>query len=58
MTDPIEYTVKVYPNGTKRWYLNDKQLTEAEFNRRMNPVKEMTVAEIAAALGYDVKVVK
>jgi hypothetical protein len=33
----IEYTVRVYPNGTKFWYLNGEELTEEEINRRMNP---------------------
>jgi hypothetical protein len=76
----IEYTVKVYPNGTKYWYLNGKrhredgpavewadgtkcwylngeELTEAAYNSRMNPVKELTVAEISKLLGYEVKIV-
>ena len=33
----IAYTVKVWPNGSKEWYLNDKQYTEQEFNEKMNP---------------------
>jgi len=32
----IEYTVRVYSDGTKSWWLNGGQLTEAEFNQRMN----------------------
>jgi hypothetical protein len=47
-----------YSDGTKHWYLNGIQLTEEEFNRRMNPVKELTVAEIEKLLGYSIKVVK
>ena len=47
-----------YTNGTKVWYLDGEELTEAKFNARMNPAKELTVAEIEALLGYSVKVVK
>jgi len=47
-----------YANGSKYWYLNDEELTEAAYNSRMNPVKELTVAEISKLLGYEVKVVK
>jgi hypothetical protein len=45
-------------NGTKAWYLNGKQLTEEEFNRKMNPVRELTVEQISELLGFEVKVVK
>jgi hypothetical protein len=44
--------------GDKYWYLNGKQLTEGEFNRRMNPVRELTVEQISELLGFEVKVVK
>ena len=77
----IEYNVKVYPHGTKYWFLNGKrhredgpaiewpdgskywflngeELTEAAYNSRMNPVKELTVAEISKLLGYEVKIVE
>jgi len=47
-----------WADGSKFWFLNGKELTEAEFNLRMNPVKELTVAEISAMLGYEVKVVR
>ena len=47
-----------YANGDKSWWLNGKYITEAEFNARMNPAKELTVAEIEKLLGYSVKVVK
>jgi hypothetical protein len=44
-------------DGSKYWYLDGKELTEAEFNLRINPVKELTVAEISAMLGYEIKIV-
>ena len=47
-----------WASGNKIWYLNGQRLTEAEFNERMNPAKEMTIAELEAALGYKIKVVK
>jgi hypothetical protein len=47
-----------YPDGSKWWYLNDNELTETEFNERMNLAKELTVAEIESLLGYTIKVVK
>ena len=45
-------------NGSKVWCLNDERLTEEEFNKRMAPTVEMTMAEINEALGKNVKVVK
>ena len=68
----IEYTVKVYTNGTKAWYgpaveyangdkdwyLNDIWMTEEEHQSATNPAKELTVAEIEKLLGHKVKVVK
>jgi hypothetical protein len=45
-------------DGYKSWYLNGKNLTEEEFNERMTPTVEMTMAEINEALGKNVKVVK
>jgi hypothetical protein len=45
-------------DGSKFWYLNGKGLTRKEFNERMNPAVEMTMAEIEEALGKKVKVVK
>lgn len=47
-----------YSHGGKVWYLYDINLTETEFNIRMNSVKELTVAEISERLGYEVKIVK
>jgi hypothetical protein len=45
-------------NGNKYWYLNGEDLTEEEFNERMAPTVEMTMAQINEALGKNVKVVK
>jgi hypothetical protein len=45
-------------DGEKYWYLNGEHLTEEEFNKRMAPEVEMTMAQISEALGKNVKVVK
>lgn len=45
-------------SGDKYWYLNGENLTEAEFNARMAPAKELTVGELEELLGYKIKVVK
>jgi len=47
-----------YANGNKYWYLNGKRHTEAEFNAKMNPDKELSVADLEKLLGYKVKIVK
>jgi hypothetical protein len=47
-----------YSGGRKSWWLNGKHLTEEEFNKRMTPTVEMTMAQISEALGKNVKVVK
>jgi len=47
-----------YINGDKRWWLNGEEYTEAEFNAKMNPVKELSVADVEKLLGYKVKIVK
>ena len=47
-----------WADGDKCWYLNGKWLTEEEFNKKMSPTVEMTMAEINEALGENVKVVK
>jgi hypothetical protein len=47
-----------WANGYKGWYLNGQLLTEEEFNKRMAPEVEMTMAQINEALGKNVKVVK
>ncbi len=39
------------------WYLNGKQVTEQEFNKRIR-VKEMTMKELCKILGYNVKIIK
>jgi hypothetical protein len=45
-------------DGDKSWYLNGECLTQEEFNERMAPTVEMTMAQISKALGKNVKVVK
>jgi hypothetical protein len=45
-------------DDSKFWYLNGEHLTEEEFNKRMTPTVEMTMAQISEALGKNVKVVK
>jgi hypothetical protein len=45
-------------SGSKAWFLNGENLTEEEFNKRMAPTVEMTMAQINEALGKNVKVVK
>lgn len=47
-----------YADGFKAWYIGGVKYTEAEFKAKINPVKELTVAEISTLLGYEVKVVK
>jgi len=47
-----------WPNGDDFWYLNDECLSEKEFNKRMKPTVEMTMAQINEALGKNVKVVE
>jgi hypothetical protein len=47
-----------YSNGDKEWWLNGEDLTEEEFNERMTPTVEMTMAQINEALGKNVKVVE
>ena len=45
-------------NGHKEWWVNGQELTEEEFNKRMQPHKEMTVAQLEKELGYKIKIVK
>ena len=47
-----------FADGSRYWYLSDIRYTEEEFLRKTAKVKELTVAEIEALLGYPVKVVK
>lgn len=49
----IEYT-----NGDKAWYINGTKLTENEFKQRTQPVVEMTMEELVAELGYNIKIKK
>jgi len=42
----------------KYWYLNGKRYTEEEFDEKMNPVKELSVADLEKLLGYKIKIVK
>ena len=43
---------------TVEYWINGKELTEAQFKKATAPAKEMTVAEIEAKLGHKVKIVK
>ena len=47
-----------WANGDKSWYLNGQRLTEEEFNKRTQPHREMTVAQLEKELGYNIKIVK
>jgi hypothetical protein len=47
-----------FANGDKAWFLKGERLTEEEFNERMKPTVEMTMAQINEAFGKNVKVVK
>ena len=42
----------------KEWYINDNQYSEKEFLARTKLVKEMTMEEIIAELGYNIKIKK
>ena len=45
-------------DGTKKWYIEGVNYTEAEFLKKTNPPKKLTVAEVEKLLGYSVKIVK
>jgi hypothetical protein len=47
-----------YANGTYEWWLNGIPHTEDSWRAATQPAVEMTVAEIEAALGKRIKVVK
>jgi hypothetical protein len=47
-----------WANGGKCWCLDGKYLTQEEHRARMSPAKELTMAELSALLGYEVKIVK
>ena len=36
-----------YADGDKSWYINGEQLSEDEFNAKMNPVSELTLKQIS-----------
>lgn len=45
-------------DGDKSWWINGEELTEEEFNQRMNPAIEMTMEEVCQELGKNIKIVK
>ena len=49
----IEYT-----DGYKVWYLNGTRVTEQQHQAQTAPVQEMTMAQLEAALGKRVKIIK
>ena len=42
--------------GNKWWYLNGKSISEQEFLSQT--IKEMTLADVVEALGYEIKIIK
>ena len=47
-----------YANGGKSWFLNGTILTQQQHQAQTAPVQEMTMADIEAALGKRVKIIK
>jgi len=48
-----------WADGDKSWYINGNKVTEAEAIAHFKPkVKELTMQELAALLGYEVKIIK
>ena len=47
-----------YPDGSKHWYQNGVEYTEDEFNKKIKPVKEMTLSQVIDIIGYEIKLVK
>jgi len=45
-------------NGEQSWFIEGVEYTEVEFNQKINPPKEMSVAELEKILGYPIKIVK
>ena len=45
-------------DGKCFWYIEGVEYTEVEFNQKINPPKEMSVAELEKILGYPIKIVK
>ena len=47
-----------YSDGFKAWFILGEQLTEQQFNRRMSPVKELTLTQLQDLLGYNIKIIE
>jgi len=45
-------------DGDKCWFLNGEEYTEEEYNKKMLPVKDLTIEELSDMLGYNIKIVK
>ncbi len=43
--------------GYKEWYIEGIQYSEEGFNKKINPIVELTVDEISKRLGFTVKVI-
>ena len=44
--------------SSEQWWIEGNRLTEEEWKKKVNPVKELTIDEISKRLGYEVKIVK
>ena len=44
-------------NRKKEWWIEGKKYTKEEFNKKINPVIELTVDEISKRLGFKVKII-
>lgn len=47
-----------YRDGGKVWYLRGMAFFKEDWENKLNPIKEMTVAELEKVLGHRVKIVK
>jgi hypothetical protein len=47
-----------WADGTKYWYLIDREYSEEKFKKKIAPVKEYTVADLERLLGHPLKVIK
>ena len=45
-------------NGRQRWYLKGKRIGKADYEKLTASVEEMTMAQVEAALGKRVKIIK
>jgi hypothetical protein len=45
-------------DGYKEYWIDGKEYSEADFYKKINPVKELTIKEISKLLGYEIKIVK